>query len=124
MHQSLAAQVLTFLYSMILGIALGATYDVFRILRMIINSRNISIFIQDVLYFILSGLMTFLFVLKMNSGDSRFYILAGEGIGWILYHISLGEIIYRCSNKIVSTVKSQLEKLKRKLQRKTSKNHK
>jgi len=124
LHQSLAVQALTFLYSMILGVALGATYDVFRILRMIINSRNISVFIQDVLYFILSGLMTFLFVLRINSGDSRFYILAGEGIGWILYHISFGEVIYRCSNKIVSKIKFQLEKFKHKLHRKISKNHK
>ncbi len=66
-----------------------------------INPRNIFIFFQDIIYFIISGLITFLFVLKFNHGEVRFYILAGEGIGWIIYHITLGEWIYKFSSKIV-----------------------
>lgn len=89
---------------------------------MVINSRNIAIFIQDVLYFILSGGVTFLFVLSVNSGNSRFYILAGEGIGWIAYHITIGEVIYKCSNKTVNFVKSKIAALKNKLLKKFSKN--
>ena len=115
------AQVLVFVYSMVLGILLGVTYDVFRSVRMIINSKNIAVFIQDVLYFILSGVITFLFVLGVNSGDSRFYILAGEGIGWIVYHVTIGEMIYKCSNMIVSKTKSKISSIKEKIRKKFSK---
>ena len=122
MQESLTSQILIFVYSLALGIFLGFAYDIFRIIRMVINSRNIAIFIQDVLYFILSGGVTFLFVLSVNSGNSRFYILAGEGIGWIAYHITIGEVIYKCSNKTVNFVKSKIAALKNKLLKKFSKN--
>ena len=69
---------------------------------MMINHRYIGIFIQDVIYFIISGVVTFLFVLGMNKGEARFYILAGEGIGWIAYHLTIGELVYRSSEKIVT----------------------
>lgn len=121
MQESLTSQILIFVYSLALGMFLGFAYDIFRIIRMVINSRNIAIFIQDVLYFILSGGVTFLFVLSVNSGNSRFYILAGEGIGWIAYHLTIGEIIYKCSNKTVNFVKSKIAALKNKLLKKFSK---
>lgn len=121
MQESLTSQILIFVHSLALGMFLGFAYDIFRIIRMVINSRNIAIFIQDVLYFILSGGVTFLFVLSVNSGNSRFYILAGEGIGWIAYHITIGEIIYKCSNKTVNFVKSKIAALKNKFLKKFSK---
>lgn len=93
-----------FSYSCLLGLGLGILYDVFRIIRMLINKRNITIFLQDIIYFIVSGFVTFIFVLGINEGQSRFYILAGEGIGWIVYHITLGEKIYHCSENIVKMI--------------------
>ena len=123
MQESLTSQILIFVYSLALGMFLGFAYDIFRIIRMVINSRNIAIFIQDVLYFILSGGVTFLFVLSVNGGNSRFYILAGEGIGWIAYHITLGEVIYKYSNKTVNFVKSKIAALKNKLLKKFSKSN-
>ena len=97
-------ELLIFWYSCLLGIGLGILYDVFRIIRMLINKRNITIFLQDIIYFIVSGFVTFIFVLGINEGQSRFYILAGEGIGWIVYHITLGEKIYHCSENIVKMI--------------------
>lgn len=102
MNSILISQISVFGYSCILGVGLGALYDLFRIFRMMTNHRYIGIFIQDVIYFIISGVVTFLFVLGMNKGEARFYILAGEGIGWIAYHLTIGELVYRSSEKIVT----------------------
>ena len=93
-----------FAFSCILGAGLGVLYDVFRIIRMVINSKSVAIFVEDVIYFILSGIITFVFVLKINSGESRFYILAGEGIGWISYHLTLGNAIYKYSGKAAKKI--------------------
>ena len=123
LQQSISSKIFIFLFSLILGLVLVIIYDVFRIVRMIINSKNVAVFIQDVLYFIISGIITFIFVLGVNSGDSRFYILAGEGIGWIIYHITLGEIIYKYSSKIVSSIKSKIRALREKFFLKFSKKH-
>lgn len=107
MNEMLKMQLIIFGSSCVLGVTLGFIYDLFRIVRMIINPRNMGIFIQDVIYFILSGLITFIFVLCFNSGESRFYILAGEGIGWIIYHITIGDFIYRISGKVVTIFKKK-----------------
>lgn len=104
-------QMIIFALSCVLGIALGILYDVFRIIRMVINSKNITIFIGDIIYFIISGIITFIFVLKINSGESRFYILAGEGIGWIAYHLTLGNAIYKYSGKAAKRINFYTKKI-------------
>ena len=113
----LEIQFLTFGYSCLLGVILGIIYDIFRILRMIINSKSITMFVQDVIYFVISGIITFVFVLEFNSGESRFYILAGEAVGWILYHITVGESVYRCSWRISQWVKNKIRKFYNKTQK-------
>lgn len=111
MNEFFKTQFAVFGFSCFLGIVLGFMYDCFRLIRMIINPKNIFIFIQDVIYFCVSAVITFLFVLVFNNGESRFYILAGEGIGWILYHLTFGEAIYKCSKKIVSTFRHHIKKI-------------
>ncbi len=108
MNEMLKMQLTIFGSSCALGVALGFMYDLFRIIRMIINPKNIGVFIQDVIYFILSGVITFLFVLCFNNGESRFYILAGEGIGWIVYHVTLGNSIYKTSGKFVKIIRNKI----------------
>lgn len=95
-------QFLMFMCSCGLGIGLGIFYDFFRILRLIINPKNIAIFVQDVIYFVFSGLLTFFFVLVFNFGEMRFYILGGECIGWIGYHLSLGDMVYKKTKNVVN----------------------
>ena len=104
-------QMIIFTLSCILGIVLGVLYDIFRIIRMVINSKSIAIFIGDIIYFIISGIITFIFVLKINSGESRFYIMAGEGIGWIAYHLTLGNAIYKCSEKATKKINFYTKKI-------------
>lgn len=101
------SQCLTVIYSLALGIFLGIFYDIFRVLRLLISPKNLSVFIQDVIYFLISGFVTFLFVLIFNYGESRFYILAGEALGWILYHVSLGDLVYKMLKNIVKKRQSE-----------------
>lgn len=94
-------------YSFLLGIFLGIFYDIFRIIRLLISPKNLSVFIQDIVYFLVSGFLTFLFLLVFNYGESRFYILVGETLGWILYHISLGDLVYKNLKNIVKNRQSK-----------------
>lgn len=107
----------TFLYSLMMGAILGVIYDVFRISRLIANFRQWGLFFQDILYFFMSGICTFLFCLAYNYGEIRFYIIAGEIIGWIAYYITLGEIVYRFSGTIIIFIKKIIGKLFEKVYR-------
>ena len=124
MNEFLKTQSMIFIFSCLLGANLGLLYDCFRLIRMIINPRNIFIFAQDIIYFFVSAMVTFLFVLVLNNGESRFYILAGEGIGWIAYHLTFGEFIYRYSQKIVVRLNAYINKINSRAKKVMSKIHK
>ena len=121
MNEFLKTQFMIFLFSCLLGAILGFLYDCFRFIRMMINPRNIFIFAQDIAYFFVSAMVTFLFVLVLNDGESRFYILAGEGIGWIVYHLTFGEFIYRYSKRSATHLNSYNNKIILKFKRAISK---
>lgn len=94
-----------FVYACIFGLFLGAYYDVIRIIRLVIDATQKQLFFLDVFYFFCCGILTFLFAMVYNSGEIRFYILAGEIIGWCVYHLTLGELTFMCSTALVHVLR-------------------
>jgi len=74
------------------GVFLGAYYDIFRIFRTVFRSENRAVFFQDLFYMLSAAFVTFLLALGVNYGEVRFYILAGEIIGWCLYYLTVGMV--------------------------------
>lgn len=93
-----------FLYAGLLGVLLGAYYDVFRIIRYLTAQGKRQTFFWDLFYFFSSGVVTFLFLLAANQGQMRFYLLAGELIGWCLYHLTLGQVTLFLSKLVVKVL--------------------
>lgn len=93
-----------FIYSCIFGSFLSLVYDLFRILRLFM-CKFWSVFIQDMIYFLISGVGTFLFILYFNFGEIRFYILVGEIIGWLIYYLTFGSLFYKHFSKIAKLMK-------------------
>ncbi len=90
-----------FLYSCIFGSILGLYYDFFKIISMLIGKEKIKIFFLDLIYMAISGFFTFIFLLAVNYGNLRFYILAGEAMGWCIYHITLGSFVMYFANALI-----------------------
>lgn len=95
MNLSLTAQLQGFVISIAAGVFLGAYYDVFRIFRTVFQSERRAVFFQDLFYMLTAAFVTFLLALGVNYGEVRFYILAGEAIGWCLYYLTVGMVTYR-----------------------------
>ena len=87
---TLAYETQLFLWSIVLGAALSLLYDLLRVLRAQTKHRAAAISLEDTLYFLLFAAITFGFSLKINSGQLRGYILLGEGLGWGLWHLTIG----------------------------------
>ena len=98
-------QVQIFWYSLVLGLILGMIYDIFKLFRLVFNSKKWSIFFQDILYFIIISLITFFFIIIFNKGEIRYYILIGQFIGWGIYYISCGRIVYKYSKNFLRIIK-------------------
>lgn len=103
--QSLSAQTNMFLYSFGFGFLLGILYDIVRTFRMIISRSKVIVFIADTVYFTACALLTFAFVLVMDSGKIRLYVAAGEVLGWLVYYFSFGSVAIKISGWLCKRIK-------------------
>jgi Spore cortex protein YabQ (Spore_YabQ). len=88
------------------GVGLGAYYDVFRIGRLVFHPGKRQNFILDFIYMLTSGLITFILAVAVNYGEVRFYIIAGEIIGWCAYHLTIGQLTLLFSTLIIKAVRA------------------
>lgn len=104
MYLTLDSQLQGFLVSVLTGVLLGALYDIFRIYRTVFRPEKRAVFFQDLFYMICAAFVTFLLSLGVNYGEVRFYILAGEAIGWCLYYLTIGMVtiqVFRFISRIL-----------------------
>lgn len=122
----------------LLGVVLGAVYDVFRIIRLSFSSKTprgafferikpkkplfcfpkrkkagksgkkAIVFIEDVLFFALCAVAEILFFIGLNSGEIRIYCLILSLAGFILYHLTLGKAVIYFSSTIIFFAKCLL----------------
>ena len=86
---------LTFLWCVILGATLCMLYDLFKSVRLAVRLRGISLFFLDLLYFILAAILTFFMMLVRCFGEVRWFILAGELLGFVLMRLLCRERLSR-----------------------------
>lgn len=86
--------------SLALGICLMAVYDGLRLLRRLIRHKNIWTGAEDVLYWSLSSIVTFLLLFEQNDGVLRAYAIAGVLSGMVLYNSSVSKILHLLLKKI------------------------
>lgn len=98
-------QLSIFLSSLGLGFLLGILYDVLRAVRLSFTDSKIAVVIFDLLYFLCFGIFSFLFILALNKGEIRSYIIAGEIIGAFFYYISFGIAAIKFTDFLVSRLK-------------------
>ena len=87
-----------------LGFLLGAFYDVFRVIRLMMRSSAKVIFFQDLLFFALSSVITFLFALAVTGGELRFYLFLGLVTGFSAYYFTVGRAVVRCAKGVISAI--------------------
>lgn len=94
-------QTLIFLQSLLMGAALGAVYDLFRIFRIAVPLPAGAIVAEDVIYFVFCGFMSFFLMMTVNFGQVRFFILLGELIGFLLYYLTIGALVMKGARQII-----------------------
>lgn len=71
---TVAKETMLFFQSLILGAGLSLLYDVLRIIRRETRHQAVAVSLEDVVYFLVCGMVTFGFILKDNSGTgARIY---------------------------------------------------
>ena len=101
--------ILTQLYSMLVfiisGIFIGIFFDVFRILRKSFHTPDIITYIEDALFWIVTGLFLIFVIFNFTNGEIRIYNIIGLILGGILYMILISKFFIKINVKIVIFLK-------------------
>lgn len=108
MEISVASQSLVFLFSVLIGCAIGVVYDIFRILRIVIPHGTVLTFIEDFIFWVIAMCVAFWFLLMYNNGQVRWYLLLGFISGFTIYINTLGVLVIMQAKFIVRILKAIL----------------
>lgn len=105
---SITEQTQVFIIFVIVGIIISFLFDIFRILRKVYKFSNMLIYMQDILFWLLTGIIILQAIFKFNSGDIRIFLFLGIFVGvfiyislFSIYVIKIGSFILKLMNTLI-----------------------
>ena len=111
MYSNNIEQLYSFFIFTILGLLIGVIFDIFRILRKTFKTTDIVTYIEDILFWFLTGILTLAFIFKFNNGELRFYIFIGISIGSIIYMLFISNFFIKINVYILNIIKTFIYKI-------------
>lgn len=93
------------------GILIGIFFDLFRILRKSFNTPDIVTYIEDTIFWILTGIFLLYITFKFNNGEIRAYIFLGLIIGITFYILLFSKYFIKINVKIMLILKKIVGKI-------------
>lgn len=87
-----SSQYISFLYSFIMGNAMGFIYDIFRFDRVLFKRSNFFVFIQDIFFWLIWAFVFFSFSVVFANGQIRGYLLVGSFLGFLFFRLTFSRL--------------------------------
>lgn len=104
-------QAYLFLIFTINGIIIGLLFDIFRILRKSFKTSDIVTYLQDILFWILTGFILLYSIFVFSNGEIRFYMFLGVFLGCLIYMIIFSKYFININVKIILILKKIILKI-------------
>lgn len=104
-------QAYLFLVFTINGIIIGLLFDIFRVLRRSFKTSDVITYIQDIVFWILTGLILLYSIFTFSNGEVRFYMFLGVFLGCLLYMLIFSRIFIKVNVKIIIKIKKIVYKI-------------
>lgn len=88
-----------FLAFILIGIIISFLFDFFRILRRVYQTPDFLTIIEDIAFWIISGIILLSGIFILNEGKIRAYLFIGLFTGIIFYIITLSKTITKLGSK-------------------------
>lgn len=98
-------QAYIFLIFVINGLIIGFMFDIFRVLRISFKTKNFVTYIEDIIFWILTGLLILSSVFVFNDGEIRLFMFLGIAIGTIIYLMIFSKHIIEFLVSIIKKLK-------------------
>ena len=96
---------------MISGLIIGTLFDLFRILRKSFKTPDIVTYMEDILFWVLTGIFLLYIIFHFSLGQIRMYMFISLGIGLILYFLTISRYFISLNVKIISFIKNVMTKI-------------
>lgn len=97
-------QAYLFLVFSLTGVIIGILFDLFRVLRKSIRTADIVTYLEDILFWILSGILILYNIWYFNDGEIRLFMFLGIIMGIMIYMLTLSNLFIKIFQTILSTL--------------------
>ena len=104
-------QLTSFIIFSIIGVIVSIIFDVFRILRKTFRTPDIITYIEDIIFWIATGLIILFSIFLFNNGELRLYIFIGIIIGIVLYMLFISKYFIKFNVFIINLIKNIIAKI-------------
>ena len=101
---SIKAQLNVLIYSVIAGMITGVLFDIYRMIRGIKNPKAILSFLCDLMFWVFSAFIVFIFLLYTNYAFMEIYIFLYIALGTYIYLKLLSSFFTYINHKIIKTL--------------------
>lgn len=95
--------------AIIIGILGGFFYGLIRLFRIYISHNILAMYFEDIVFWLLYAIVTFLTMLCINYGSIRPYILIAIAIGFIFYSLLIHNYVLMVLNPIIDIIRLLIE---------------
>lgn len=95
MNASISSQVVVFFWCIFGGIIIGLLFDVFRLSRKIIPTNDVLTYIEDIVFWLLVGVIVLTTIFQCNQGQLRGFVFLGMLLGTVFYFMLFSNLIMR-----------------------------
>lgn len=93
------------------GIVIGLLFDFFRILRKTFKTKDIVTYIQDILFWILTGIILLYSIFTFNNGEIRLFMFLAIMIGISIYMLIFSSYIIKINVTMINLIKNIISKV-------------
>lgn len=108
MNISVYNQLLNLFIFTLTGIIIGILFDVFRIMRKSFKTPDFITYIEDVIFWILTGIILLFTIFTFNNGEIRIYLFIGLLLGLCFYILNLSKYFIKINVTIIKFFKKIL----------------
>lgn len=88
-------QVFTFVFTILMGIAIGFLFDLLRVWRWLVRPKGMAAYLGDVLFAVVAGFVILVGLLLVNWVQIRGFVVIGLALGGSAYFYSAGPLVRR-----------------------------
>lgn len=93
------------------GIIIGILFDFFRILRRAFKTNDIITYIEDLLFWILTGIIILYSIFIFNNGEIRLFMFLAITLGVLIYILLFSSYVIKINVTIINLIKKIIIKI-------------